>query len=426
MQRLAFRGSQLKSLIQDGPQLNSSNDSKFSPAFTKLWSASAASNVADGLLKTAAPLLATTLTQNPVWISLLAALVMLPWLFFAIPIGGLVDRINRRQMLVVANVIRLSAVLLIAVTVGFDLITLPILFFASFLFGVGEVIYDTTIQAMIPQVLEKSQLERGNGRLEVTAVMLGEFLGAPLSGLLFAASIALPFAFGSVGVLAAVILVMAIPRDFSIHSVEYEPKEKTGFWEDIRFGIRYLYEDKKLLKLVLLTASVGFFFAASSSTTVLFLTQTLGASYAIFGFIIAAPAVGAIIGSFLAPKFSEKYGRTDTLAVAIVLSSAFTLIQGFSPNYIVFGLLLMTGSVVITAWNILLMSTYHQIIPSHLFGRIHGTRRTLVWGLMPIGSLVGGAIATIDLRLPFFVGGAACLILAIAGFKFVRGLKTLL
>lgn len=405
--------------------MTSSRRAGFSSSFKKLWAASAASNVADGMLKTAAPLLATTLTQDPLLISLLAALVMLPWLFFAIPIGGLVDRANRRAVLLVANSIRLSAATLLAVAVGFGFINLPILFFASFLFGVGEVMYDTTIQAMIPQVLEKSQLERGNGRLEVTAVTLGEFTGAPISGLLFAASIALPFAFGSIGVVIAVCLVAVIPRNFSIHSEMTRTNTKNKFWVDIRFGIGYLYKNKTLLKLVLLTASVGFFFAASSATTVLFLTTTLGASYAIFGFILTAPALGAIVGSVIAPRVSEKFGRTHTMAVAIVIASALTLLQGTAQNYLVFGLLMMLASTVITAWNILLMSTYHQIIPSELFGRIHGTRRTLVWGLMPIGSMVGGALASLDLRLPFFVGGAACLVLAIAGFRFIRKLENL-
>ena len=69
------------------------------------------------------------------------------------------------------------------------------------------------------------------------------------------------------------------------------------------------------------------------------------------------------------------------------------------------------------------MSTYHQIIPGELFGRIHGTRRTLVWGLMPIGALLGGVLASIDLRLPFIAGGIATSLIAIAGFRFIVNLE---
>ena len=405
-------------------RISESTKIKFSSAFQRLWTASAASNLADGLLKTAAPLLATTLTKDPFWISTIAALSMLPWLFFAIPIGGLVDRINRRNMLAVANTLRLIAVIIIAVTTGLELITLPILLGAIFIFGVGEVIYDTTLQSMMPEVLTKDQLDRGNARLQIAGVTLAEFVGAPVSGLLFAASIALPFYFGGAGILLAVFLVLAIPRAYSISEFPAKAKAPTGFWEDVRFGIRYLYEDKVLLKLVLLTSSIGFFFSASSSTMVLFFTELLKTPIALFGFLFAAPAVGALVGSIIAPKISERFGRTTTMAWSILLSSLLVVIQGFSPNYWLAAALMGLGSMVITGWNILLMSTYHQIIPGELFGRIHGTRRTLVWGLMPIGSLLGGVLASIDLRLPFIAGGIACSVLALWGFRFIVNLET--
>jgi hypothetical protein len=79
----------------------------------------------------------------------------------------------------------------------------------------------------------------------------------------------------------------------------------------------------------------------------------------------------------------------------------------------------------ITLWNILLMSTYHQIIPNELFGRIHGTRRTLVWGVMPIGAMVGGLLAKIDLRAPMIVGGALVTVIALLGVPFIRSLSNL-
>ena len=380
----------------------------------------------DGLLKTAAPLLAITLTTDPFWISLIAALIMLPWLLFAIPVGGMVDRIHRRTLLAVANGIRLTAAGTLAISIGFDLISLPILLFATFLFGIGEVIYDTTLQSMIPEVLETNQLEKGNARLQVTSVTLGEFIGTPIGGFLFAVSIALPFYMGVVGIVVAIALVLAIPKTYSLRANTTAAKEQSKFWSDIKFGIRYLYESKPVLKLVLLTSAIGFFFAASSSTMVLFLTQTLKAPIELMGVLLALPAIGALVGSVSAQWISQRFGRTVVMAWSMVISSALMLVQGFAPNYWTLGVLVTTGSAVVTFWNILLMATYHQVIPSELFGRIHGTRRTLVWGLMPVGSILGGLIATVDLRLPFIVGGAACLALAIIGFRFVIGLKALL
>jgi MFS family permease len=225
-------------------------------------------------------------------------------------------------------------------------------------------------------------------------------------------------------VLLAGILILTIPKSYSIHEVDAETKKaQTGFWSDIRFGIKYLYEHKLLLNLVLLTSTLGFLYSAATSTLVLFMTETLAAPVAIFGFLFAAGATGALLGAIIAPKISEKLGRSETLAIAIVLAGLLIVLQGLSPNYWVLAVISVGSSVVITIWNILLMSIYHQVIPTELFGRIHGTRRTLVWGLMPIGSLVGGLIAIIDLRLPFFIGGGLSFLVALLGYKFVKGLS---
>ena len=126
------------------------SSSSLGPTFNKVWSASLASNIADGILKTAAPLLAATLTQDPVLVSLLAALVMLPWLLFAIPIGGLIDRMDRRVAIAMANAVRLATGAVLTLTVVFDVINIPILYSLAFVIGIAEVAYDTASQSLLP------------------------------------------------------------------------------------------------------------------------------------------------------------------------------------------------------------------------------------------------------------------------------------
>jgi MFS family permease len=94
------------------------------------------------------------------------------------------------------------------------------------------------------------------------------------------------------------------------------------------------------------------------------------------------------------------------------------LLQGFSPNIYVFVALATFGGFAIAQWNILLMATYQTVIPNHLYGRIHGTRRTLVWGLMPIGSVLGGVLAHFSLRLPMLIGGFVASVLALSSIGF--------
>jgi MFS family permease len=399
------------------------------PAFNRLWSASLASNLADGLFKTSALLLAATLTKDPVVISILAAVVMLPWLLFAIPIGGLVDRIDRRLLLATANAVRFLMAAFLAVTVALDVVTIPILYFVAFVIGAAEVLYDTTAQSMIPQILKTKHLERGNARLEIGAVTVGEFVGTPLSGILFTAAIALPFVLGSAGILVAAVLVLMIPGNFKkaiAVDENNQPTEPTKFWADVRFGIKYLYENKTLMKLVILTASVGMFSAATSSTVVLFLTEELAVEPVWFGFVFVVPAIGAILGSITAPKVSERFGRTTVMAYSMIAFCLAAVMTGFSPNVVFFALVGLFMSITVTWWNVLLMSTYHQIIPNELFGRIHGTRRTLVWGLMPIGSLLGGFIASFGLRMPYFIAGGVALLIAVLSVRFVISLGKLL
>jgi MFS family permease len=404
-----------------------SGEKSLGSAFNRLWYSSLASNLADGLLKTSAPLLAATLTQDPVIISLMAALVMLPWLLFAIPIGGLVDRLDRRLLLASANAVRFVMAAVLSLGIGLDAVSIPLLYTVVFVIGVAEVLYDTAAQSMVPQILKKKQLERGNARLEIGAVTVGEFVGAPLSGVLFATAIVLPFFFASTGIFIAAVLVLMIPGQFRKKAGPTgDGIERSKFWPDIRFGIKYLYEDKVLLRLVITTAAVGLFFASSTSTMVLMLTQELGVSPALFGLVFTAPAVGSIIGSLTGPKLSEKFGRTKVMAVALALSGLTTILSGLAPNIFVFVLFGLAMSLAITWWNLLLMSTYHQIIPNELFGRIHGTRRTLVWGVMPIGSLLGGFIAQFGLRLPYLIGGGISLAITLVSIPFILRLSKLI
>ncbi len=390
------------------------------PAFNRMWGASLLTNLADGVLSAAAPLLAVTLTQNPILISALSALVMLPWLLFAIPIGAIVDRVDRRFLLAGANAVRFLIASLLALAIATHTITIYLLFIATFFIGICEVTADTTAQSLIPQILDKSQYESGNSKLQVSETVIQGFVGAPLSGFLYAIAIYLPFVANSLGFLVAAGLAASIPVKFLQDiRTEEKAKEKADFLAEMKFGVNYLKNDKPLLRLVVTTASIGFCYSLATSTIVLFILHTLDLAPSLFGVALAIQGFGAILGGLLAPKLSSKFGRSKVMAVCIFLSSFMILAEGFAPDIYIFIGLATIGSFTISNWNILLMATYQSVIPTHLFGRIHGTRRTIVWGLMPFGSLLGGLIAKGGLRLPLLVGGASATIIAILSLKFL-------
>ena len=391
-----------------------------SKAFNRLWSASLVSNLSDGVLLAAAPLLAITLTDNTVLISLLGAMIMLPWLLFAIPIGTLVDRLDRRYILAGTNLLRSVVVGVLAFTIAADLVNIYLLILAAFIIGSCEVASDTTAQSLIPQILEEKHFEKANSRLQISETVVQGFIGAPLSGFLYALAIYIPFFFNSVGYIVSAILAFSMPIHF-LQDVRNRKKEieQKYFVADMKFGITYLYNHKLLRRLVLTTSSIGVCYAMGTATIVLFMVRELDLPEPLFGLVLTIQGIGGLVGAVVAPHASKRFGRARVMTFGIFSSSLLLLIQGFSPNIYLFVGFAAFGAFTISQWNILLMSTYQSVIPNEIYGRIHGTRRTLVWGMMPIGSVLGGLLATTGLRTPLYVGGFIATTIAIFSIKFM-------
>lgn len=392
-------------------------------SFNRLLASNSFNNIADGLLKTAAPLLATTLTRDPLLISLLSATVMLPWLLLAMPLGAVVDRFEKRKLLAIANVVRLLAALALASAIGFEWISFPVLLIATFVFGAGEVLYESTLQSLLPELLKPDLRDKGNSRVQVTTVILGEFVGTPLSGLLYAVAIYLPFSFGAVGVFAASLLLVGMPVVNHLGTAESPIRSRKNFRADLKAGFHHLVQDKKLVRLMTLTAIIGLFGSLANSTIVLFLIDFLKAPSAMLGVLFAIPAVGAIAGALLAPKLASRFGRLKMVSFSIIASSALISLQSTATNYWILGLIVALATAFTYISNTLLLSAYQHLIPKAMFGRVNGVRRTIVWGVMPIGAVLGGLLASIDLRLPFVVGGVSAFVAALVGARFLINLE---
>ena len=390
--------------------------------FSRIWSASLITNLVDGVLRLATPLLAVSLTEDPILIGALSALGLLPWLFFAIPIGAIVDRVDRRKALVLGNLLRALIAFFIAFAVLQGFINIWLLLISVFFFGICEVLVDTTSQSVLPQILDKSNYERGNSRLQISEVIVSQFAGAPLSGFLYAVSIALPFYFSTTGFILAGLLILLFPfeREINARKEGEVGQAKLGLKGDIKFALNYLYQDKQIFSIVVITTSLGFFYSLSNAIAPLFILKELNVSPAMFGVVLAIGGIGALIGSIAAPMASKYLGRGRALAINVFLASLLVIFIGLSPNAYFFVVVSVLIGFTISVWNILLMSLYQSLIPPELYGRIHGARRTIVWGLMPIGSLLGGVIARGGLRLPFLIGGAIATLISLFSYKQIR------
>lgn len=399
---------------------STTNSKGLGPAFNRLWLAFSSAKLGDGLMAAAAPLLAISLTRDTVLIALSGAMYLLPWLFFAIAIGTLVDRIDRRRTLVAVAIFRALVATALAVMIFTHTLSIYGLLLATFLIGTADVFNDTALQSLIPTILDKDQLERGNSRFQMSDTVLQQFIGMPLGAVFFVFSAFLPFGLDALGFVIAAIMLVLIPRRHIKKLVV--AADRPSFKVQLVEGLQFLWNDKKIMRLVVATALIGFGFNIAGATAVLYLTETLGVPQAVFGLVLLSGGVGGLLGAYAAPKLSQRFGRGTVLAWSITLTAVFELLQGLAPNVIVFMLASLGAGFAIAGWNVLLMSVYHSLIPNEVFGRVHGTRRTLVWGIMPIGAYIGGLVAKTGLRSPYLVGGVFAIAVAIYSFRFIRQL----
>lgn len=162
--------------------------------FAALWAASCVSNVGDGVRVAALPLLATTLTRDPGLIAGVTVAVWLPWLVFGLHGGAIVDRADRPTLVRNVQLVRLAVAATLAVLVLNGQASIVLVYAVGLAIGLGEVLVDNALQALVPNTVGDEDLERANGRLSAAELTGNKLIGPPLGGLLFSIGQALPFA----------------------------------------------------------------------------------------------------------------------------------------------------------------------------------------------------------------------------------------
>jgi MFS family permease len=386
--------------------------------FWRLYSSSATSNLADGIGRVALPLLATHYTRNPVLISSLASLSFLPWLFFALPSGALVDRVDRRYAMAAANVVRAAAALTLGVLAAVGAANIVVLYVVAFALGVAETVYDSAIRAILPQVVRKDRLDSANGLLTVEETLGQIFLGAPLGSVLLVLAIAAPFLINGVGFVIAALLVLTLRGSFR----PVRESAPVSIRRDVIDGVRWLVRHRFLRNLTLVSAATGFLQSMATALLVLYVLEILHLPQGDFGYVLIGAGVGAILGGVVTPALATRMGKGPLLVVGAVVSAAGVLLMGFVSNGYVAGSLFAVSSSGVMVWNVLTMSLRQALIPHELFGRVQGAYRTLVWGAIPLGSLTGGVVAhAAGLRWVFVTSGAGLLLMAVALALVLRG-----
>ena len=391
--------------------------------FRNLFTANLSSSLGDGIARIAAPLLAVQLTTDPLLIAGIAALQMLPWLLFAIPAGIIIDRVDRRHALAMANTLRALLAGVVLVLAATDTLTIWWLYLVIFLFGIGETVYDGAIRAVVPSIVPKALLPRANGRIEGAETVVQNFLAGPLTSALFAVAVLIPLGANAVAYALAAVLAFALPaaasgRQFAVAT----PAQAEPWYRALAAGFRFIFANRMLVKLLFLSTFIGLCFSAATASFVLFLVERLGIPEAWFGAFLLTGAFGALLGSFIAAPLAGRLGSGRTMAIASLVSILPLMFAGFFPSLWVTGAVFFVTSAGVVVWNVHVMSLRQSIIPGRLLGRVHGSWRTVLWGSMPLGSVIGGFIGRVDLALPFIIGGGAATIASIVFFGFLSRL----
>lgn len=372
--------------------------------FSRLWTAAIASNLADGIGRTAVPLIATTLTRDPALIAGLSAVTFLPWLFFGIPAGILLDRVDRRIAMAVANSLRFAVAAVVALLITTGELTIWSLYACVLAFGLGETVFDNATTTVVPALVGRDQLDRANGRMQSAEITIQNFIATPLAGFLFAAAIVLPVWLTGAGFLVAGLLALSIPAA-AAHAHRAGADGDAGPRPPLSAVVRFLWDDRFLRWMILLTSFTASALAFAQGSVVLLLLQTFHVPAALVGVVTAAIGIGALVGALVSSRFVERFGRGRVMFWSVLVSGAGILGVGLTGNVVVAIGSYAIGAFGVAVWNVPWGALRQAIIPSDMLGRALGIVRTIGWGLTPIATVLGGFVARIDLRLPFVIGG---------------------
>ena len=387
--------------------------SKLGTSYWKLWSATAISNLGDGIAAVAYPWLASAVTRSPFLIALSVVVSRLPWLVFTLFAGVLTDRFNRKRIVAAMNVFNGLLTLVVAAFVYLERDSLPslneltsitdletnyslyfVILITAFLFGLAEVLRDNTAQTMMPAVVQEKDLEKANGRMWSAESLTNSFIGPPLGSFIVSIAIFLPFFVDAVTFFIAAALIAVMKPTVK----SFKPEEKSGkinFRAEIKEGFGWLWQHELLRPMAIILGLVNGIAALSGAIFILFAQEVLETTVFIFAVLGTAAAVGGILGGLLGPKVSAKIGRGRSLALALFTMPLMALLIGFSSLWYLVWIFVALETFTAVLWNVVTVSLRQSLIPSHLLGRVNSVYRFFAWGTIPIGTLLGGTLVSV-------------------------------
>jgi MFS family permease len=390
---------------------------RLGPGFRLLLASSWTSNLGDGVALAAGPLLVASLTSDPLVVAAASSLQMLPWVVFGLYAGVLADRVDRRRLVVVANLARGGVVVVLATTVFSDVVTVPVVLVAMFCLGTAETFVDTTTATLLPMLVDGDDLGVANARLQFGNNTINRLAAPPIGAALFAVGASVPFATQAVSILLAVVLVARIGATPPASADRTAPVRR-----EIAEGLRWVWANPAIRLLVFTILAFNITFGAVHGILVLYVAERLGLGEVGFGAFVAFGAAGAILGTLVYTRLERLLGRSGIMRAGLVVETATHLVLALTDRpAFAFGIMFVFG-IHEAAWGTTASTLRQRLVPNELQGRVTSVYMLSVLGSMVTGQVLGGVMAGIwGITAPFwfgFVGSAV--ILAVMWPRFVR------
>jgi MFS family permease len=376
--------------------------------FAKLWAAGTTSALGSGLTLVAGPLLVASHTSDPLLVSGVSAVSWLPWLLFALPGGVLVDRVDRRRLMVIIDWARVAAMAVLTVAVATGHAVIPALYAVLFIINAGEIVFRSASQAMVPAVVPREGLERANGWLQGGETLTGSMIAGPLGGFLFAAAVSLPFLANTATYAVSAVLIGLVAGS-------YRPEPSTAaaagaglarsLWAEVAEGFSWLIQQRLLRTMAILIGLLNVTLTAALAVLVLLARERLHLGSVGYGLLFTSMAVGSLLGAAIGDRLIKWFTATWTIRIGLLIEAGTHLALAASTSWLLVGVVLFAFGVHSSLWSIVGNSLRQRLTPPSMLGRVGSTSLFIAAGGNCAGALLGGAVATrFGVTAPYWVG----------------------
>ena len=386
-------------MTPDAPAPTARRSLAFHPDFRRLWIGDGLGQLGAQLTGLALPVYAVDhLAANEWQMGALTAAESAAFLVIGLPAGAWVDRMRKRHTLITADLVRATVLALVVAAAATGHASMPLLYVAGIAISAATVFFDVAHQSYVPGLVGLDRIVEGNAKLQATGSIAS--VAAPALGGALLRVIAAP-ALIAVTVVTYLTSAFAVGRIRAVEALP-DPATRRPLRTEIAEGLRFVVHQPLLRRIVACTSLSNLFGSVTGALMVLFVLRQLGLTPAELGLVYSAASIGGLLGAVVADRLARALGEGRVIplsAIAAALAAPLTPLAvplrdvGVPPAIpLIAGGAVFTFTVVV--YNVAQVSFRQRLCPPALLGRMNASVRFLVWGVMPIGGLLGGWLGT--------------------------------